>query len=63
MSEWCVFLSLDEVIGKVLSIMKAQGVPYTAIYTGLKPSRVSNLKIIKHMLLIYMMCISTFSAL
>ncbi|KAK6303313.1 hypothetical protein J4Q44_G00257670 [Coregonus suidteri] len=35
-----VLRSNDEVIGKVLSIMKAQGVPYTAIYTGLKPSRV-----------------------
>ncbi|XP_029578532.1 V-type proton ATPase subunit S1 [Salmo trutta] len=35
-----VLHSNDEVIGKVLSIMKAQGVPYTAIYTGLKPSRV-----------------------
>ncbi|XP_044065957.1 V-type proton ATPase subunit S1b [Siniperca chuatsi] len=30
----------DEIIGKVLSIMKAQNVPYTAIYTGLQPSRV-----------------------
>ncbi|XP_071381654.1 V-type proton ATPase subunit S1-like [Centroberyx affinis] len=30
----------DEIIGKVLSIMKAQSVPYTAIYTGLQPSRV-----------------------
>ncbi|XP_038863917.1 V-type proton ATPase subunit S1-like [Salvelinus namaycush] len=30
----------DEVIGKVLNIMKAQSVPYVAIYTGLKPSRV-----------------------
>ncbi|CAF96175.1 unnamed protein product, partial [Tetraodon nigroviridis] len=31
----------DEVIGQVLSTMKAQSVPYTAIYTGLRPSRVS----------------------
>lgn len=31
----------DEVIGQVLSAMKAQSVPYTAIYTGLRPSRVS----------------------
>lgn len=30
----------DEIIGNVLSIMKAKDVPYTAIYTGLKPSRV-----------------------
>ncbi|XP_067095942.1 V-type proton ATPase subunit S1b [Osmerus mordax] len=30
----------DEVIGKVLSIMKGQNVPYISIYTGLKPSRV-----------------------
>ncbi|XP_008286051.1 V-type proton ATPase subunit S1b [Stegastes partitus] len=30
----------DEIIGKVLSIMKAKDVPYTAIYTGLQPSRV-----------------------
>ncbi|CAG6021964.1 unnamed protein product [Menidia menidia] len=29
----------DEVIGQVLSIMKTQAVPYTAIYTGLRPSR------------------------
>ncbi|KAM9855310.1 ATPase H+ transporting accessory protein 1a [Aulostomus maculatus] len=29
----------DEVIGQVLSIMKTQSVPYTAIYTGLRPSR------------------------
>uniref|UniRef100_A0A665TCB5 ATPase H+ transporting accessory protein 1a n=1 Tax=Echeneis naucrates TaxID=173247 RepID=A0A665TCB5_ECHNA len=31
----------DEVIGQVLSIMKTQSVPYTAIYTALQPSRVS----------------------
>ncbi|XP_035512688.1 V-type proton ATPase subunit S1b [Morone saxatilis] len=30
----------DEIIGKVLSIMKAKNVPYTAMYTGLQPSRV-----------------------
>ncbi|XP_010735361.3 V-type proton ATPase subunit S1 [Larimichthys crocea] len=30
----------DEIIGKVLDIMKAKNVPYTAIYTGLQPSRV-----------------------
>ncbi|XP_071333478.1 V-type proton ATPase subunit S1-like [Trachinotus anak] len=30
----------DEIIGKVLSVMKAKNVPYTAIYTGLQPSRV-----------------------
>uniref|UniRef100_A0A671YZM3 ATPase H+ transporting accessory protein 1a n=1 Tax=Sparus aurata TaxID=8175 RepID=A0A671YZM3_SPAAU len=31
----------DEVIGQVLSTMKTQSVPYTAIYTALRPSRVS----------------------
>ncbi|KAG9269846.1 ATPase H+ transporting accessory protein 1a [Astyanax mexicanus] len=30
----------DEVIGQVLNIMKGQSVPYTAIYTALRPSRV-----------------------
>ncbi|XP_069567027.1 V-type proton ATPase subunit S1b [Brachyistius frenatus] len=30
----------DEIIGKVLSTMKAKDAPYTAIYTGLRPSRV-----------------------
>ncbi|KAJ8358760.1 hypothetical protein SKAU_G00152850 [Synaphobranchus kaupii] len=30
----------DEVIGQVLDIVKEQAVPYTAIYTALKPSRV-----------------------
>ncbi|XP_018543574.1 V-type proton ATPase subunit S1 [Lates calcarifer] len=30
----------DEIIGKVLNIMKAKNVQYTAIYTGLQPSRV-----------------------
>ncbi|CAN9515245.1 unnamed protein product [Ophioblennius macclurei] len=29
----------DEVIGQVLSIMRTQSVPYTAIYTALRPSR------------------------
>ncbi|XP_041800927.1 ATPase H+ transporting accessory protein 1a [Chelmon rostratus] len=29
----------DEVIGQVLSTMKAQSVPYTAVYTALRPSR------------------------
>ncbi|KAG7519057.1 hypothetical protein JOB18_000587 [Solea senegalensis] len=29
----------DEVIGQVLSTMKTQAVPYTAIYTALRPSR------------------------
>ncbi|XP_020511225.2 ATPase H+ transporting accessory protein 1a [Labrus bergylta] len=29
----------DEVIGQVMSIMKSQSVPYTAIYTALRPSR------------------------
>ncbi|CAM9124154.1 unnamed protein product, partial [Lampetra planeri] len=32
-------LPYDEVIGQVLSIMKTQWVPYTAIYTALRPSR------------------------
>ncbi|XP_067303127.1 ATPase H+ transporting accessory protein 1a [Pseudorasbora parva] len=30
----------DEVVGQVLSIMKAQSVPYTAVFTALGPSRV-----------------------
>ncbi|XP_006794066.1 V-type proton ATPase subunit S1-like [Neolamprologus brichardi] len=30
----------DEIIGKVLSSMKAKNIPYTAIYTGFQPSRV-----------------------
>ncbi|XP_022045516.1 V-type proton ATPase subunit S1b [Acanthochromis polyacanthus] len=30
----------DETMGKVLNVMKATDVPYTAIYTGLQPSRV-----------------------
>ncbi|XP_029975085.1 ATPase H+ transporting accessory protein 1a [Salarias fasciatus] len=29
----------DEVIGQVLSIMRTQAVPYTAVYTALRPSR------------------------
>uniref|UniRef100_H2TY92 ATPase H+ transporting accessory protein 1a n=1 Tax=Takifugu rubripes TaxID=31033 RepID=H2TY92_TAKRU len=35
--------NLHEVIGQVLSTMRAQSVPYTAIYTGLRPSRVTAL--------------------
>lgn len=35
-----VLLDNDEVIGRVVSNIKAKGVPYTAIYTGLQPSRV-----------------------
>uniref|UniRef100_A0A8C7DM05 ATPase H+ transporting accessory protein 1a n=1 Tax=Oncorhynchus kisutch TaxID=8019 RepID=A0A8C7DM05_ONCKI len=31
----------DEVIGQVMSIMKSQSVPYTAVYTAMRPSRVS----------------------
>uniref|UniRef100_A0A8C2XBY7 ATPase H+ transporting accessory protein 1a n=1 Tax=Cyclopterus lumpus TaxID=8103 RepID=A0A8C2XBY7_CYCLU len=31
----------DEVIGQVMSTMKTQAVPYTAIYTALRPARVS----------------------
>ncbi|KAI5609080.1 ATPase, H+ transporting, lysosomal accessory protein 1b [Silurus asotus] len=30
----------DETIGNVLTILQAQSVPYTAVYTGLKPSHV-----------------------
>ncbi|XP_019966212.1 V-type proton ATPase subunit S1b [Paralichthys olivaceus] len=30
----------DEIIGNVLSVVKEKNVPYTAIYTGLQPSRV-----------------------
>ncbi|XP_061635094.1 ATPase H+ transporting accessory protein 1a isoform X2 [Phyllopteryx taeniolatus] len=29
----------DEVVGQVVSVMKSQSVPYTAIYTALRPSR------------------------
>lgn len=32
----------DETIGTVLQIMKSRNVPYTAIYTGLQPSRLIN---------------------
>lgn len=39
----------DEVIGQVLNIMKSQSVPYTAIYTALRPSRVSPSLIQKHL--------------
>ncbi|XP_030230569.1 V-type proton ATPase subunit S1 [Gadus morhua] len=35
-----VFRSNDQIIGKVLSIMKAKNLLYTAIYTGLQPSRI-----------------------
>uniref|UniRef100_A0A8C6SNX5 ATPase H+ transporting accessory protein 1a n=1 Tax=Neogobius melanostomus TaxID=47308 RepID=A0A8C6SNX5_9GOBI len=31
----------DEVIGQVMSIMKTQAVPFTAVYTALRPSRVT----------------------
>ncbi|XP_041092932.1 V-type proton ATPase subunit S1-like [Polyodon spathula] len=30
----------DEVIGEVLSILKSQAIPYTAVYTAVRPSRV-----------------------
>ncbi|XP_033863064.3 V-type proton ATPase subunit S1-like [Acipenser ruthenus] len=30
----------DEVIGEVLSILKSQAIPYTAVFTALRPSRV-----------------------
>nr|XP_046251614.1 V-type proton ATPase subunit S1b [Scatophagus argus] len=30
----------DEIIGNVLTVLKAKNVPYTAVYTGLQPSRV-----------------------
>ena len=33
--------TLDEIIGDVLTSLKARGVPYTAVYTALKPSHVS----------------------
>lgn len=32
---------VDEMIGQVISIMKTQSVPYTAMFTALQPSRVS----------------------
>ncbi|KAK7128942.1 hypothetical protein R3I94_017238 [Phoxinus phoxinus] len=35
-----LLLKNDEIIGKVLDLFKSQDVPYTAVYTGLKPSRV-----------------------
>ncbi|XP_048033357.1 V-type proton ATPase subunit S1b [Megalobrama amblycephala] len=35
-----LLLKNDEIIGKVLDMFKSQDVPYTAVYTGLKPSRV-----------------------
>lgn len=33
---------VDKIIGEVLGMFKSHGVPYTAIYTGLKPSTVSH---------------------
>uniref|UniRef100_A0A8C1X2X6 ATPase H+ transporting accessory protein 1b n=1 Tax=Cyprinus carpio TaxID=7962 RepID=A0A8C1X2X6_CYPCA len=33
-------LKNDAIIGEVLNVFKSQDVPYTAVYTGLKPSRV-----------------------
>uniref|UniRef100_A0A8C7HRH8 ATPase H+ transporting accessory protein 1 n=1 Tax=Oncorhynchus kisutch TaxID=8019 RepID=A0A8C7HRH8_ONCKI len=33
--------SSDSVIGQVMNIMKSQSVPYTAVYTAVRPSRVS----------------------
>ncbi|XP_077074925.1 V-type proton ATPase subunit S1b [Siphateles boraxobius] len=35
-----LLLKNDEIIGKVLDMFKSQDVSYTAVYTGLKPSRV-----------------------
>ncbi|KTF78437.1 hypothetical protein cypCar_00045744, partial [Cyprinus carpio] len=35
-----MLLAVDEVIGQVLSIMKAQSVPYTAVFTAIWPSGV-----------------------
>ncbi|RXN11709.1 V-type proton ATPase subunit S1-like protein [Labeo rohita] len=35
-----LLLKNDAVIGEVLDMFKSQDVPYTAVYTGLKPSRV-----------------------
>ncbi|KPP72859.1 V-type proton ATPase subunit S1-like [Scleropages formosus] len=40
MSPRAVLRGNDEVVGQVLNIMKAQGVPYTAVYTAVRPSRV-----------------------
>lgn len=36
--------STDEIIGQVVKNMKANGVAYTAIYTGLRPSRVRTMQ-------------------
>ncbi|XP_013887832.1 V-type proton ATPase subunit S1 [Austrofundulus limnaeus] len=38
----------DEIIGKVVSFLKAKHVPYTAIYTGLQPSRVISEASVSH---------------
>lgn len=46
----------DEVIGQVLNIMKSQSVPYTAIYTALRPSRVSPSLIQKHLYMFAAIC-------
>ncbi|XP_057183246.1 ATPase H+ transporting accessory protein 1a [Triplophysa rosa] len=35
-----ILIGNDEVIGQVISIMKTQSVPYTAVFTALQPSRV-----------------------
>ncbi|XP_016351395.1 V-type proton ATPase subunit S1-like [Sinocyclocheilus anshuiensis] len=35
-----LLLKNDAIIGEVLDVFKSQDVPYTAVYTGLKPSRV-----------------------
>ncbi|XP_073679481.1 V-type proton ATPase subunit S1b [Garra rufa] len=35
-----LLLKNDAIIGEVLNMFKSQDVPYTAVYTGLKPSRV-----------------------
>lgn len=35
----CLLL-VDETIGNVLTALRAQSVPYTAVYTGLRPSHV-----------------------
>lgn len=40
-ADWPAGCVSDEVIGQVLATMTAQSVPYTALYTGLRPSRVS----------------------
>lgn len=44
-----VFLpSTDKVISRVVGNMKANGVAYTAIYTGLQPSRVRTVQEFEH---------------